>query len=233
MSAKSLLQQRAIAAILETMEELGAIKVLATFRGDTVNEVDAAMAGLGGNGKPGGACILVQSPLGKPDSERDTVPVPALTHRVLVIEVVKMNRLADGAMICGLTNDDIKDLVIQRLHARRMNGATLQWAGWEDYEDDAGCFGYTLKFSIKTSLATENRAAVPVISITGTTVTLTGGNDAGEVLRYTTDETPPVENGPTVQIYTAPFVAQSGDIIMASATATDRPLSDFQQKTVS
>lgn len=232
MSAKSYLQQRAIAAILDTMAELSAIKVLATFRGDTVTEVDAALAGLTQTGKPGGACLLVQQPVGKPDSEKDTVPVPVLTHRVLVLELPALNRLSDGTLLCGLTCDDLKDLVIQRLHARRMNGATLQWTGWEDYQDDAGCFGYTLKFSIRTALATEHRAATPVITISGTTVTLTGAGDAGEVLRYTTDETPPVVGGVNVHIYSAPFTAASGAVVLASATATNRPLSDFQQKTV-
>lgn len=233
MSAASFLQQRAVAAVLETMAELSAIKVLATFRGDTVSEVDTAMAGPGHDGKAAGACLLVQQPLGKPDNEKDTIPVPVLTHRVLVLELVKLNRLVNGTYLCGLTCDDLKDLVIQRLHGRRLYGATLQWSAWSDYEDDAGCFGYTLNFAIKTSLATENRCAPPLIAISGTTVTLTGSGASGEVLRYTTDLTPPVPSGMTTHTYTVPFTAASGDVVIASSTATNRPLSDFQQKTVS
>jgi hypothetical protein len=232
--ASSRREQLDIEAILGCMDELSSVSVASVFRGVTESEVDALLAGSAvKSGKLAGAILLIAQPQEKPHDKADTVLVDNREHMVRIIEQVKVNRKPgwesdDAKLACGHTADELKDLVKQRLHNRRMSGATLMHAGTEEFADTKGGYGWDVKFRIVVQLASENRAAPPLIAISGTTVTLTGTG----TLYFTTDGTAPVPGGATVRIYSAPFTAASGDIIRASAFDTNRPLSDFQQKTV-
>jgi len=227
MSAASFLEQRDITAILTAA--ISTIAVLATFRGDTVTQVDAAMAGLGPGGKLAGACILVQQPGEEPEHDNNSVLLPRRTHRILVLELVALNRKADGTFICGYTCDDLKDLVLQCLHAQWLGAAGLQWHRCKPYEDDAGCFGYEIEFRIEGQLGQLGRAADPLIAHATGMVTLTGASLTGEVIRYTLDGTTPVAGGATIHTYAAPFAVTSGQLVRAASTATGRAFSGISQ----
>lgn len=63
-------------------------------------------------------------------------------------------------------------------------------------------------------------------------VTIVGNGSPGEAFLYTTDGTPPVPGGATVQTYSAPFTAARGTLIRAAATATGKALSNFFHLTI-
>jgi hypothetical protein len=209
MSADSRTEQQDIEALLSTMEELEDISVLASYRGLTESDIDLALAGsLVRSGKKAGAVVLVLEPEEKADGASN-VPLFARTHTVRVIEQVKVNNL-------------------QRLHQRYLGRAALVFSGSSQYADARGGIGYDVTFAIRGALGMETRAATPVVSAAGLTVTLTGAGYAGEVIYYTTDGKPPVPGGATVQTYSAPVtLAAAGDRIRAASVATGKALSNF------
>lgn len=235
MSAASFIQQRAITALLETMLELANITVLATFRGDTTSQLDAALAGMGSESKKGGASIVVMQPSEAPHDEEVQIPLLKRVHLVRVIELPTVNQMADGTFLCGLTCDDIKDLVIQRLHNRHLGWAMLQLGPIAPYQDELGGVGYDVKFNITGQLAAEYRHVPPTYGITASgadfIVTLTGTGAAGEELYLTTDGSAPVP-GDARRLYSGPVTVAAGTTLLAAAIATGKAISDFHQHTV-
>jgi hypothetical protein len=120
--ARSEQQQLDITALLDSMEELAAIAVTAASKGDTVATMAAALAGKFKAGKSPGLSLRVELPSESPSARESTVLVCNRTHTVTIVELVMENRRQDGtgALRSGLTRDRAKDLVMQRLHYRRM-----------------------------------------------------------------------------------------------------------------
>ena len=231
--AQSRKEQRGIEMLLSTMDELAQIAVVSRFRGNTVAELGKALAGKFTAGKLPGAVIIVQQPDEVPSDKSSPVLTIDRTHTVTVVELVMENRKHDGTddLRCGYTHEELKDLVMQRLHDRRMSNATLVWKKTVPFTDGKGGDGHEIIFSIRGQLASEVRGAEPAITFGGGNCTLIGAGFAGETIHYTTNGDYPFPGEDGVQTYTAPFAVSSGTTVIAASTATGRTLSGFQQKT--
>lgn len=235
MSADSINEQRDITALLDSMPELSRIKVLAVWKGDTVAELDQVLAGMSSDGKPGGISISVLAPSESPEQENATLPIIRREHLVRIIELPSLNRTEPGVAnpnLSGLIAEEVKDLVYQRLHARYIGNAQLQWMGSTPYSDEGDGHGYDVKFRIIGALASEIRSASPLMSVASDMLTITCTGTDGEQIYYVVDNSASVYDITRACYYIEPFAVQSGQIVHAVAIQTGKAFSNMTTKKI-
>ena len=199
-------------------------------KNEGVSMVEAALGGIRvPTGRKGGLVFGVELPefeVKNADSDR---PVLNVLHKVALIEIPEIRKAGGG---CQITSGQALLEVLQRLHARSLGTSHLALRAPTAYRDDAGGIGFIAQFERVGELIIEQRGALPLVDIAGTTVTITGAALAGEALYFTTDGAHPIPGAANTTLYSAPFTAASGTVIRAVATATGRALGGVTQAIV-
>jgi hypothetical protein len=225
--SRSLTQQDDVERLLRSDSYFADVAIYSEAKGTAATEVDNALGGRRvRGGKKGGLVLIVTQPGETPDPMRATPLLHRRRHIVRIIEVPEVNRAAGGT---GITADDAKDRVMQRLHERYLGRASLVWVGNEPWVDTQGGYGWEAAFDIQDDLDTEIRAAQPIVEFAGGNCTLTGTGRPGEILYYTTDGSAPTPGGANVNVYAAPFAVASGATVRASTIATGYVLGNFTE----
>ncbi len=225
--ASSTQQQLDIVAYLEMCDALTNVAVMAEIRGDTVVAMQNRIASKFETGKLPGVAILVMEPDDLIDKKENTIPIKRMVHKVSVLENTMLNRKQDGTgnTTSGTNASKLRDIVIQALIGRKVGTAALMWTGAPKTSAE-GQVGYDVTFEVINDLPTEVRNGVR-ISASGLTVTIVGTGATGEALHYTNDGSAPKPGEVNTHTYTAPFTANSGQLIRCAATATGKAISNF------
>jgi hypothetical protein len=198
-------EQADIIAILQSTPGIqGRVQVLSQMKGDTVNDLDNALAGLTGGGFPGGAAIAVLEPEEPDGSVSDTALIFPREHIIKITEVRSINKLADGTLLCGVNRYNLRDLVKVALHGQWLGKAALQWASakpFADTKDGETIFGqgFIVRFRIETQNQQWQRNSDPQVQLSGGDVVLTG--KYGQRIVWTVDGSTPIQDGPTTDSF--------------------------------
>jgi len=193
--------------------------------------IDQALSGLTKKGGKTGAAVTLLMPTG--DTDKPNVPGPQLrfVYTARVQEIIAVNFGPQGTQKSA---EEIALAVLQLCHLCQLNGANVLFADPATLTPSLDAdpkLTYDVRLAAQGGLPKPAKVALPIISVSAGTATVTCGT-AGAAIYTTTDDSYPSPLNPAASLYTAPFVPGPCTV---RATAFLAPLqqSDCHQAQVS
>lgn len=212
--------------------ESGAQRAIESFTANALLTVG------GGQFRKRGAGVIVLMPVA--DVSESNIPGPLLDPFYVPALILENPSLNYGTNGTNKTAEEImaRYLAVHHQFTRQGISSGAINAGRNtiaplprDYSE-RGLVGYTVNLTTRVPIITEDKVAMPVIALSGNTVTITCAT-SGAQIRYTTNNTDPFSSNTSASLYTAPFQAAPGSTICAAAEKPGLIASDVRCAEVS